>query len=104
MPGHSGMASHVVSEQHGHVMFANSMRALAFRGNAANTLVGTHLEKGAKHQTHPRRKVHAPTDLEDLTQAVGAMQAIGGSREPSLVPQPYAVIRHGDTYRFDSDQ
>ena len=34
----------------------------------------------------------------------GTMQAVGGPQEPSIVPRPYALIRHGDTYHFASDQ
>jgi len=75
-----------------------------FRCDVTNNNSDTQVQKGAKHQTHARRKAYAPAGLQNLTQAVGTMQATGGPREPSIVPQPYAVIRHGDTYRFASDQ
>jgi len=64
----------------------------------------TQVQKGAKHQTHARRKAYASAGLQDPTQTEGAMQAIGVPREQSFVLQPYAVIRHGNTYCFVSDE
>lgn len=81
-------------------------RALAFRCDSAVTQSnpnnsGVQVHKGTKHQTHARRKAYAPAGLQTLTDALQAME---GPREPSIVPQPYTLIQHGDTYRFDSDQ
>ncbi len=79
-------------------------RALAFRCDA--------LQQQSDNSDTQVRRTSGTRQAESLRSSrssefctsCGIMQAVGGPQEPSIVPRPYALIRHGDTYRFASDQ